>query len=727
MKILILAPVLEDLPFISKYSRKLEGLLNDFGEEGEKADLFIFNDVNGDEGVFDRYQLDDYQNAAEIANRQYDACILQHHPQGYGGADGDYLLTFVSQLQVPLLTIFHDVSSEPTEREKAIVNYVAKKSDKVMVFSRLAIEFLEHYYKVNRDKINRTDYGVNVFDPLSDIELKEITGFEKKNTILTCGPMCSLCGFETIINALAGLQKNYPSPGLVIINTGIDNQLNSEYKKVLKRLAAQRGVSNLLKIVDYKTLDVELELIMNASDVYIASGIHDRVLEDACLSTAVSSGAAVLSTPTWYAKELLEDQKGSFFAFRSINELTAEIVNMLRSNNEANMYRENALLYGAQNSWAVIVKKIKEVVSSLSLGEKEVNGNISFTPAILPDINLQQLLLLNSGIGFVNDSHYGIPDYSSGYSLLANSMALQVLVKANVMNYNEENIERIKQCIGLIKLFRAEGGHWSSALNYRMERSNEAVEYELGYTVLALSGVYSSINDNGVKDSVYSLILHLVSEVRFTSSKAIAAALIGVVELLKLEQSNQDLIELMKKWTSQLLAMFPADGYSLWQWHEEEVSEQVGLLPLALLHAYELLKSEELLSIAKRAIRFTERYMFSDARYNPKIIGKKKGMEDNDVSGSANSLEAYLMTAVYAKLFKITKIDKYMGRAISVHNWYLGDNSIGRSLFEISTGGCYISHSGRSVNPLITTSSTCAYWLSHFKIHELYFDKILSE
>ncbi len=726
-RILILAPVLSDLPQIARYSDNLVSFFKEFTEEGEKADILTFDDKSHLDCSFDRYQLDDYQKASEVINKNYDACVLQHHPEAFGGRNGDYILALVDQLNVPLITVFHTINSEPEDREKAVIKSLANRSEKVMVYSRLAIEFLEHYYKVNRDKILRTDYGVSVFDSYSTEELKQVLSVDYQKTILACGAMEPTSGFETIINALSALQKNYPETGLVLINTSHDKSASSEYQKLLKRLAAQRGVAELLTFVNYHDVKDNIEMLMNAADVYVASGINDRVLEDAFLATAVSSGATVLSTPTWYAKELLEDQKGGFFAFRSINELTTEIIHMFRSLNEAKMYRENASLFGAQNSWAVIVKKFKEMISGIDINKgKVLSERVSFTPVILPEINLNQLFLLNNCTGFVNASTYGIPDYASGYSLLANAMAMQVLAKANALKQSNDTIKGIKQCIGLIKLFRKDNS-WSSSLNPQLQPASDVSEYELGYTVWALSTVYSSIDDNGVKDVIYGLVLQLISEVDFTNSKAIAAVLIGLVELLRKEHSNPDLVELMKKWTHQLKALFPSDAYQAWQWHEDEVSEHVGLVPLALMYAYELLKEEELLSIAKRAIRFVERHVFTDARYNPKIRGRKKDMAESGVTSSSFATDTYIITEVYTKLFEITRVEKYLNMATAAHNWYLGDNTIGRSLYDIASGGCYDSYSGRSVNPLMTTSSTAAYWLSHFAIHDAYFDKILSD
>ena len=54
--------------------------------------------------------LSDYAMLAEYINKShFDFCIIQHEYGIYGGADGEYLLTFAGQLDKPYLLVAHTV------------------------------------------------------------------------------------------------------------------------------------------------------------------------------------------------------------------------------------------------------------------------------------------------------------------------------------------------------------------------------------------------------------------------------------------------------------------------------------------------------------------------------------------------------------------------------------------------------------------------------------------
>ncbi|WP_289053877.1 glycosyltransferase [Carboxylicivirga marina] len=727
MNILIVAPSSPEYRSVNLYTTQLFSCLKHLAEDGEKVDLISFGEeVDGGLCTFDKYVLDDYQEAVSTINK-YDACILQFHPDGFGGADGDFILSLVSQVQIPLLSIFHFVSSEPQEREKRITNYLANKSMAVLAFSQLAIEFLEHYYKVSRDKIFRTDYGVSMFEPLSLIEREKAIGVNSEKVIMACGDMCPSSGFETIINALPSIQKTYSNVGLIIVNTSTPDSNTREYKKVLKRLSAQRGVKNQLTIIDYENVGGDIGQLFNSADAYVSSNINDKKLEDAFLSIAVGGGAAVISTPSWYAKELLDDQKGSLFAFKSISELSSELLQVLRNNSEVQLFRANASLYGAQNSWSVLIKRVREIINSSSSSfDVEVKESL-FYPADMPELNLQQLLSLRANAGFIEESLFGVPDFKSGYTLRGNAMALQVFAKVNKFKHDQQHVCVIQQLLGLIKLMRKDDGGWGSSLSYEGQVIGVGQEIDLAYAVWSLGVVYSSCKEEGIKDVAYSMMLQLFNENDFNSNDASALVLLGVCEVLKNDQSNSDLIDRLRGALANLKKQFPTDAYQGWQWHEKEIQSQVGLVLLGMLSAYELLQEDEILSIVKRAMRFIERFLFVDTRFLPTAIGRSREQSIEVKDAIQESADTYLITKVYAKLFALTSNTRYAKLAFSAHSWYLGDNTLGRSLFDINSGGCYKALSKRSVEPVMSTTSTSAYWLSYFALYDVYSEQVLKE
>src|SRR5690554_612718 len=111
--------------------------------------------------VIRQKEQDDYIKAADFLNvSSADACILQHEFGIFGGEDGIYILPFLNSLNKPLISILHTVLESPTFLQKSIIREIAKRSEKLVVMSKKAINFLVEIYEVPRKKIQLIEHGV---------------------------------------------------------------------------------------------------------------------------------------------------------------------------------------------------------------------------------------------------------------------------------------------------------------------------------------------------------------------------------------------------------------------------------------------------------------------------------------------------------------------------------------------------------------------------------------
>ncbi len=223
----------------------------------------------------------------------------------------------------------------------------------------------------------------------------------------------------------------------------------------------------------------------------------------------------------------------------------------------------------------------------------------------------------------------------------------------------------------------------------------------------------------------FDMIAGIVSKCELKSTKAMALGICGLAKVLQNDQGNSEMVAVFKSWSQTIKGLFPSDTYNQWQWYDDVVGQSMGLVPYALLCAFELLKDDELLSVAKRSLRFLEKHQMNDNRFSIKALGVAKIKELSKRIDEYSSVESYWLTMTYVKLFELTKDARNSKKALAAHNWYLGDNELGKSLFDINTGGCYKAIAGRSLNPLMTLDATCAYWLSHFIIQDLYFSQLI--
>lgn len=721
MKTVILTPDSHCHCSISLHTAQLCALLRQQANNEEAVQFLTFScaDTLSAE-MFNKNSLLDYARAAEVINSNYEVCILQYAPEAYGGDAGVYILSLANLLTIPLITIIHKVESEPTGIDREVVGFLAEKSACVMTFSRLGVEFLEHYYKIGRDKILLTNAGVTAFSPLSLNERNALLQIGNSKLIMAVGTMDRGSGFETIINALPAVLKSYDDALLLIVDTGAQRQADKEYAKGLQRLAAQRGVLSAVKFIHVSVIQNDLERLMQAANVYVSTGINENKLEDVFLSWAVNSGAAVLATPTWYAKELLDDHKGKFYAFGFGSELATELIVLLRNTNEVQHYRENATLYGVQYSSELIARKLSDLLRRVAQSEAKINKEV-FDLNILPALNLEYINSLWFQVGYLQQSMFDVPDLKSGLSLRTNAMALEVFIKAYAVTSDNAYWSSAKKCLSFIQLMQGRNGNWSAEVNCFGERDESFSEDVIGQLICSLGTFYSLVQEPGMKSLVFDLLSAIVKDNNLHDVKAMALGICGLAKVLQQEQGNAVMVAAFKQWSTAIRMTFPSDGFRDWQWYEDVIGEQMGLVPLALLSACELLKDEELLSLAKRALRFLEKQQANDVRFSLKGIGVAKDKEQSKPINEQSSKEAFWFTLAYSKLFEITTDVRYSKKALQVHNWYLGDNAIGKSLYDITTGGCYAAIAGRSLNPKMTLEAASAYWLSHFALHDLFF------
>lgn len=388
------------------------------------------------------------------------------------------------------------------------------------------------------------------------------------------------------------------------------------------------------------------------------------------------------------------------------------------------MFHENASLYGDRNTWPVVGKRLFEMLAASTVHtKKRALAATVVNPLLVPDLNLAHLVSLTDITGVMKQTVYNILDYKGGYSLKDNAVALHTYACAHNHTKDDRWLKGVNTCLAFITSMYDENKGWSDWMTYNRQKNNKSSELSESAAVWALGYLYATSGSAGTKDYAYGLIGKLLNQ-GFKDIKAKAYATLGIVMVLKCDGTNADVSGLLESQANEMYSSYPADPYNSRQWHEDEIGREAALVPLALLHASDILNNKAYLSAAKRALRFLWKNVFSEGVYSPNASERQEFKPHNEEKAVANANEAYLMTAAYSKLYRITGEPKYLKITNEIHNWYLGDNSAGKSLYDSSGGGCYAYLSGRSISPEQTAESTCSYWLSHFAVLETYFSEI---
>lgn len=351
--------------FTSAFSTSLEELA------GDQVDILAISD--GTEEGFPKevkatVAEDDesqYAHAAEWISSNYDCCILQHEFGIFGGASGGHILELITRLRIPLITNLHTVVPNPSSDEKRVMTSLLTASSKLTVMSQRAVSFLIEIYGAKSDKIQLIRHGVPSFT-LPQERAKSVLGLQGKKVMLSFGFLGQGKGYETAIQAVSYI----PDPNFlyIILGSTHPNILREEgesYRHFLQDQVTALGATERIKFIDCFASETLLKSYLSACDMFVTPYPNENQISSGTLSFALAAGTAVLSTPYWYARDVLQGDRGLLFPFGDAKSLANHIGELLSDRAKLVTYRTRAKQFGATMSWKNIAKEHHDLVTSL--------------------------------------------------------------------------------------------------------------------------------------------------------------------------------------------------------------------------------------------------------------------------------------------------------------------------------------------------------------------------
>jgi glycosyltransferase involved in cell wall biosynthesis len=249
----------------------------------------------------DQEDVASYERAADFLNfNGNDLVCLQHEYGIYGGVAGRHILTLLRRLKMPLVTTLHTVLREPDADQRAVLEEIARLSDRMVVMSELAAEMLREVYSVPSGKIDVIPHGVPEMQFMDPNYYKDKFGTEGKSVLLTFGLLSPNKGIEDVIRALPAILERYPN--VVYIVSGVTHphirkRDGESYREGLRALAEELGVSAQLILNNRFVSAEELVEHVGAADIYITPYKQEAQIVSGTLAIALGAGKAIVSTP----------------------------------------------------------------------------------------------------------------------------------------------------------------------------------------------------------------------------------------------------------------------------------------------------------------------------------------------------------------------------------------------------------------------------------------------
>lgn len=671
---------------------------------------------------------EDYLKAVKFINLNgADLCILEHEFGIFGGQSGVYILPLLHRLEVPLIVTLHTILKEPSYNEKAILKEICKMAHKIVVMNRKAIEFLTSIYNVPKEKIVLIEHGVPDihFDQLKS---KREFKLDHKKIILTFGFIGRNKGIETVIKALPKVVQKHPEVIYIVLGKTHPNVLRhsgEEYRVFLLRLVKTLQLEKNVVFLNEFIGEEDLFKYLCASDIYITPYLNEAQITSGTLSYAVGVGSAVISTPYWHAEELLGDGRGILFNFNDSDGLASTLTALFDHPEDLDKLRKKAKDYGQNTTWPKTGEKYFALAKSTLKEDALVieRKNTELDLLILPPFLLTHINRLTDDTGIIQHAKFGIPNLKEGYCLDDNARALLMVLMVFRQMKNERALELSPIYLSYIHYMQNPDGTFRNFLSFSRNFLDEiGSEDSFGRTIWALGYLLGNPPNDAYYQTGKSVFFNAVPNFeKLKSIRGIANTMIGISHYLKSNATDDSMTERLRNLANVLISHYQANETFEWKWFESLLAYDNGILPLALLHAAEILNDDKITRIAIESMDFLTLHTLKDNYLS--IIGNENWfVKDGERSVFAQQpIDAMAMVLMYHQAFHLTKDKKYLGKLYTSFLWFLGENDLRMSLYDFETKGCCDGFESYGVNRNQGAESSLAYLISHLtvlKAHE---------
>jgi glycosyltransferase involved in cell wall biosynthesis len=633
-------------------------------------------------------ELENYVSFAQKINARNDIKLvnIQHEFGIFGGHWGDYLIPFLQALEKPVVITFHSVIPKPSHYLKKIVKLISAESQAIVVMNKLSQKILAKHYNVPQYKISYIPHGIPQVIYGSGKDYKKQLGLENKIILSTFGLISKNKGIEYAIRALPRIIKKFPNLVYLIIGETHPNVRKKEgekYRNFLNKQVKKLGLKNNVKFYNkYISLE-EIIRFLQATDLYISTSIDSNQSVSGTLSYALGCGRPVISTPTDYAKHIINERNGILVPFRNSYDVSKAILSLL--SNEKLMHKMGACAYKDTRSmiWPNVAESYFKLYRKIAEIETEENK--------LPEIKFDHIIRLTDNFGVIQHARYSKPEKRFGYS--SDDIARALIVSGmHYKNNSSPQLEKLMNIyINFIKFAQRKDGSFVNIISYRKEKDKTCEEDVQGRAIWALGYIASQnylpkkIKTEALKG--FKKSLPCLKKIK--APRSIAFAMIGLYFYLKSFPQDIKLKKIFEKLADHLVELYQQNASYEWPWFENFLTYSNSKLPEALFYAYSLLRKKIYLKVAQSSLNFLDSITFGPKYYAP--IGQK-GWYFRDKNRSyfdqqPEDVSSMVQTKIIA--YKVTKNKKHLDDALKAFQWFLGKNYLSLMVYDELTGGCH--------------------------------------
>jgi len=689
-------------------------------------------------------KLADYSVAAQFVNiSQTDIVSLQHEYGIFGGQAGSHLLKLLGDLRMPVVTTLHTVLKDPAPEYRNVMGKLSDLSDKLVVMSRKACDFLKDIYGVPEEKIAFIHHGIPDTPFIDSSFYKDKFGVEGKKVLLTFGLLSPNKGIEDMLQALPAVIEKHPDVVYIILGATHPHVLKlhgDAYRIMLQQLVRKLGIGEHVIFQNRFVALKELCEFLGIADIYVTPYLEKAQIASGTLAYAMGTGKAVVSTPYWYAAEMLAEGRGRMVPFRDPHALAEQISDLFDNDAERHAIRKKAYTFCREAIWKEVSRKYLQVFNEARQNRirkprprySYVEDITAITNFELPEIKLDHLKSLTDDTGILQHATYTIPHRTHGYCTDDNARAL--LVAAMGQKYLGANGLGLDLLSGhylgfLLYAYNEENGRFRNFMSYSRRWTEETgSEDSHGRALWCLGRAVSFLDDPGhlaMNATLFSKALPAAEN--FHSPRAVAFCLVGIHGYLQKFSGDSEVGRIRKVLADRLFNQFKNNATDDWPWLENTLNYANGKLSHALLLSGHGMQRNDMIIMGLNSLKWLLAIQTESNHFVP--IGSNGWYERSGTKARFDQqpVEANAMVDACVEAFNITRDRIWFDNAVMSFNWFLGHNDLNMSLYDPKTGGCRDGLMADGINQNQGAESSLAWLLSLMTLQKLYGDETLHQ
>jgi hypothetical protein len=346
----------------------------------------------------------------------------------------------------------------------------------------------------------------------------------------------------------------------------------------------------------------------------------------------------------------------------------------------------------------------------------------------MPAFTLEHIVRLTDETGIIQHARYSVPFLKDGYCTDDNARALMMTLMAYRQEKSPEAVRLMGIYLRFLMYMQTDEGGFRNLLSFnRTYLDEDGTDDSFGRTVWALGYLVRHPPNEVTFQIGREMMERAIPHVnRIRSLRAMSFCIAGLVHFLARYPDHEACLRLVRERSQVILESYRDESSEDWHWFEPVIAYDNGIIPMALLLAWEVLRKDELKTVALEAVGFLETFKFRDGYLN--IVGSDgwypKG--GHPALAAQQAVNAMAMTLYYQTAYSVTRDRSCLRKMYQCYKWFLGDNFLRMPLYDFESKGCNDGLEKDQVNRNQGAESSLAFLISHMAVLAGYEDGLVA-